>query len=189
MFGEFLVEVGVLKSRILPVHRLPRFPRQFTPLGREGRIPCRAARLSLNFSHRPFWGHSPIRAILYAKEPDFWNKGCQVKSTDTGFRRCLLSWRGIGTNRLFALTPWSGFFSSQYADFPLGTALGVFAIVVLNRPSVRALFHGLPATGAKFRRFRERRNISRKANQDMKRRALSDVDKPRWVGTPNATPF
>jgi hypothetical protein len=40
------------KSRILPVHRLPRFPRQFTPLGREGRIPCRAARLSLNFSHR-----------------------------------------------------------------------------------------------------------------------------------------
>ena len=40
------------------------------------------------------WGHSPIRAIVYAKEPDFWNKGCQVKSTDTGFRRCLLSRRG-----------------------------------------------------------------------------------------------
>jgi hypothetical protein len=36
MFGEFLIEVGVLKSRILPVNRLPRFPRQFTPLGREG---------------------------------------------------------------------------------------------------------------------------------------------------------
>jgi Biotin-lipoyl like len=52
MFGEFLVEVGILKSRILPVHRLPHFTRQFTPLGREGRIPCRAARLSLNFSHR-----------------------------------------------------------------------------------------------------------------------------------------
>jgi hypothetical protein len=52
MFGEFLVEVGILESRILPVHRLPRFPRRFTPLGRETRIPCRAARLSLNFSHR-----------------------------------------------------------------------------------------------------------------------------------------
>src|SRR5258708_5322839 len=60
-------------------------------------------------------GHSPIRAILYAKEPDLWNKGCQVKSADTGFRRCLLSWRGIGTNRLFALIPRSGFFYSQYA--------------------------------------------------------------------------
>jgi hypothetical protein len=36
----------------------------------------------------------PIRAIVYVKEPDFWNKGCQVKSTDTGFRRCLLSRRG-----------------------------------------------------------------------------------------------
>ena len=35
-FAEFLIEVGVLKSRILPVNRLPRFPRQFTPLGREG---------------------------------------------------------------------------------------------------------------------------------------------------------
>ena len=34
-------------------------------------------------------GHSPIRAIVYAKEPDFWNNGCQVKSTDTGFRRCV----------------------------------------------------------------------------------------------------
>jgi hypothetical protein len=30
--------------------------------------------------------HSPIGAIVYAKEPDFWNKGCQVKSIDTGFR-------------------------------------------------------------------------------------------------------
>jgi 2-polyprenyl-6-methoxyphenol hydroxylase-like FAD-dependent oxidoreductase len=58
--------------------------------------------------------HSPIRAIVYAKEPDFWNKGCQVKSIHTGFRS-LLSWRGIGTNRLFALTPWGGFFYSQYA--------------------------------------------------------------------------
>ena len=27
------------KSRILPVHRLPRFPRQFTPLGRENTMP------------------------------------------------------------------------------------------------------------------------------------------------------
>ena len=50
-------------------------------------------------------GHSPLRAIVYAKDPDFLNKDCQVKSTDTGFRRCLLRWRGIGTNRLFALTP------------------------------------------------------------------------------------
>ena len=49
MFGEFLIEVGILKSRILPVNRLPHFTRQFTPLGREGRIPCRAARLSHNF--------------------------------------------------------------------------------------------------------------------------------------------
>ena len=32
-------------------------------------------------------------------------------------------------------------------NFPLGTALGVFAIVVLNRPSVKALFQGLPALG------------------------------------------
>lgn len=32
-------------------------------------------------------------------------------------------------------------------NFPLGTALGVFAIMVLNRPSVKALFQGLPATG------------------------------------------
>jgi hypothetical protein len=32
-------------------------------------------------------------------------------------------------------------------NFPLGTALGIFAIVVLNRPSVKALFLGLPATG------------------------------------------
>jgi hypothetical protein len=32
-------------------------------------------------------------------------------------------------------------------NFPLGTALGVFAIVVLNRPSVKALFQRLPATG------------------------------------------
>jgi hypothetical protein len=31
-------------------------------------------------------------------------------------------------------------------NFPLGTALGVFAIVVLNRPSVKALIQGLPAT-------------------------------------------
>jgi hypothetical protein len=30
---------------------------------------------------------------------------------------------------------------------PLGTALGVFAIVVLNRPSVKALFQRLPDTG------------------------------------------
>ena len=29
-------------------------------------------------------------------------------------------------------------------NFPLGTALGVFAIVVLNRPSVKALFQPLP---------------------------------------------
>lgn len=50
----------------------------------------------------PTWGHSPVRAIVYAKEPDLWNKGCQVKSTDSGFRRCLLSRRGIGTNPLFA---------------------------------------------------------------------------------------
>jgi hypothetical protein len=33
-----------------------------------------------------------------AKEPDFLNKDCQIKSTDTGFRRCLFSLRGIGTN-------------------------------------------------------------------------------------------
>ena len=32
-------------------------------------------------------------------------------------------------------------------NFPLGTALGVFTIVVLNRPSVKALFQGLPAAG------------------------------------------
>jgi hypothetical protein len=32
-------------------------------------------------------------------------------------------------------------------NFPLGTALGVFTIVVLNRPSVKALFQGLPPTG------------------------------------------
>ena len=32
-------------------------------------------------------------------------------------------------------------------NFPLGTALGVFAIVVLNRPSVKAGFEGLSATG------------------------------------------
>jgi hypothetical protein len=32
-------------------------------------------------------------------------------------------------------------------NFPLGTALGVFAIIVLNRPSVKALFQGLPAIG------------------------------------------
>jgi hypothetical protein len=32
-------------------------------------------------------------------------------------------------------------------NFPLGTALGVFAIVVLNRPSVKALFHRLPTAG------------------------------------------
>jgi hypothetical protein len=31
-------------------------------------------------------------------------------------------------------------------NFPLGTALGVFTIVVLNRPSVKALFQGLPAS-------------------------------------------
>jgi hypothetical protein len=60
-------------------------------------------------------GHSLIRAIVYAKEPDLWNEGCQVKIIDTGFRRCLLSWRGSGTNPLFGLTPWSGFFYSQYA--------------------------------------------------------------------------
>src|SRR5437868_9784006 len=29
MFGEFLVKVGILKSRILPIHKLPRFPHQF----------------------------------------------------------------------------------------------------------------------------------------------------------------
>ncbi len=67
------------------------------------------------YLNRSLWGHSPIRAIAYAKEPDFLNKGCQIKSTDTGFRRCLFSLRGSGTNRLFALTPWSGFFYSQYA--------------------------------------------------------------------------
>jgi hypothetical protein len=33
VFSEFLVEVGILESRILPVHRSPRFPRQFTPFG------------------------------------------------------------------------------------------------------------------------------------------------------------
>jgi hypothetical protein len=32
-------------------------------------------------------------------------------------------------------------------NFPLGTALGVFTIIVLNRPSVKTLFQGLPATG------------------------------------------
>jgi hypothetical protein len=32
-------------------------------------------------------------------------------------------------------------------NFPLGTALGVFAIVVLNRPAMKALFQGLPAAG------------------------------------------
>ena len=32
-------------------------------------------------------------------------------------------------------------------NFPLGTALGVFAIVVLNRPSVKALFQRLGPTG------------------------------------------
>jgi hypothetical protein len=32
-------------------------------------------------------------------------------------------------------------------NFPLGTALGVFTIVVLNRPSVKALFQGLPPAG------------------------------------------
>jgi hypothetical protein len=32
-------------------------------------------------------------------------------------------------------------------NFPLGTALGVFAIIVLNRPSVKALFQRLPDTG------------------------------------------
>ncbi|MFY9983330.1 MAG: hypothetical protein WAK31_01170 [Chthoniobacterales bacterium] len=32
-------------------------------------------------------------------------------------------------------------------NFPLGTALGVFAIVVLNRPPVKAIFQGLPALG------------------------------------------
>jgi hypothetical protein len=32
-------------------------------------------------------------------------------------------------------------------NFPLGTALGVFAIMVLNRPSVKALFQNLPGTG------------------------------------------
>ena len=67
------------------------------------------------YLNRSLWGHSPIRAIAYAKEPDFLNKGCQIKSTDTGFRRCLLSWRGIGTNRLFVLFRRSGFFNSQYA--------------------------------------------------------------------------
>jgi len=51
MFGEFLVEVEILESRILPAHRLPRFPRQFTPLARGEKIPCRAAPLSLNFFH------------------------------------------------------------------------------------------------------------------------------------------
>ena len=61
---------------------------------------------------RQLGGHSPIPAIVYAKEPDFWNKGCQVKSTDTGSRRCLLSWRGIGTDCLFVLSPRSGFFLS-----------------------------------------------------------------------------
>jgi hypothetical protein len=50
-----------------------------------------------------------------AKEPDFLNKDCQIKSTDTGFRRCLFSLRGIGTNRLFVLFRRSGFFNSQYA--------------------------------------------------------------------------
>jgi hypothetical protein len=60
-------------------------------------------------------GHSPIRAIVYAKEPDFLNKDCQIKSTDTKFRRCLFSLRGIGTNRLFVLFRRSGFFYSQYA--------------------------------------------------------------------------
>ena len=33
-------------------------------------------------------------------------------------------------------------------NFPLGTALGVFTIIVLNRPSVKALFQGLPASGS-----------------------------------------
>jgi hypothetical protein len=32
-------------------------------------------------------------------------------------------------------------------NFPLGTALGIFAIVVLNRPSVKARFQGLPGSG------------------------------------------
>jgi len=63
------------------------------------------------------WGHSPIRAIVYAKEPEFLNKDCQIKSTDTGFRRCLFSLRGIGTNRLFVLFRRSGFFYSQYAGY------------------------------------------------------------------------
>jgi len=67
------------------------------------------------YLNRSLWGHSPIRAIAYAKEPDFLNKDCQIKSTDTGFRRCLFSLRGIGTNRLFVLIPRSGFFYSQYA--------------------------------------------------------------------------
>ena len=43
------------------------------------------------------------------------NKDCQIKSTDTGFRRCLFSLRGIGTDRLFVLFRHSGFFYSQYA--------------------------------------------------------------------------
>jgi hypothetical protein len=70
-----------------------------------GALPRLTSRNGKNRTLRPskdYWGHSPIRAIVYAKDPDFLNKDCQVKSTDTGFRRCLLSRQGIGTNRLFA---------------------------------------------------------------------------------------
>src|SRR5260221_3339822 len=83
--------------------------------GRQGCRVLRILSIRVGFSQPAFAlerGHSPIRAIVYAKEPDFWNKDCQIKSTDTGFRRCLLSWRGIGTNRLFVLFPLSGFFYS-----------------------------------------------------------------------------
>lgn len=35
----------------------------------------------------------------------------------------------------------------QCANVPFGTALGVFTILVLQRPSVKALFEGLPPVG------------------------------------------
>ncbi len=33
----------------------------------------------------------------------------------------------------------------QCGVFPFGTALGVFTVIVLSRPSVKAVFHGAPA--------------------------------------------
>jgi hypothetical protein len=54
---------------------------------------------------------------------------------------CLRKHKGYGFSFLIAIL--------HLFNFPLGTALGVFTLVVLNRPTVKALFKGeaLPTVG------------------------------------------